>query len=117
VICAVILHDTSERVNKIGRIRIEEISQQLRMTGPTRTYQTKIAGQWWYAIRRNVAYALFAVLASVYLYLIFPQLYVLMIALTGSYVLIVVREGAWQNNEHLRPTKQGEDSHVKKKIS
>lgn len=97
VVFALVLHGTSEHVTKIGQIRIEEISKQLGLSGPTKMYQTKIAGQWWYTVRRNAAYALFVILISIYLFLIFPETIVLVVSLATGYVLIAIREGFWMN--------------------
>jgi hypothetical protein len=92
VASALILHWTSERVTTISYDRIEEIEKQLKITGPTRMFTSKIAGQWWYIARRNVAYALFTILIGIYLYLIFNNIYVSTISIVAGILLIVIKE-------------------------
>lgn len=103
---AMVLQGTSERVNKIGQHRIEEIAKQLRITGPTRMYETKIADQWWYTARRNVAYALFIVLISVYLFLVFNNIYILAITIFAGFLLLTFKEGLWKKQEQNRNDNQ-----------
>lgn len=71
VVSALILHVTSEKVTAISYSRMEEIATQLRITGPRRMFETKIAGKWWFSVRRNVAYVLFTILVGIYVFLIF----------------------------------------------
>ena len=102
---ALVLHATSEKVTAISYERIAEIEKRLNITGPTKMYQSKIADQWWYIARRNVAYVLFTILASVYLFLIFDLLYVLVIAIVAGLILILIKEndfgrGAKDKSEH-----------------
>ncbi len=81
IAAAVALHATSEQVTSIAYDRIEEIEHYLKIAGPTRLFESKIADQWWYVARRNVAYVLFTVLESVYLYLVYPNIFVFIVAL------------------------------------
>ena len=91
VAVASVLHATSARASSIDYARLEELARQLNLTGPTRTYESKISGQWWYVARRNVAYVLFAVLISIYLYFIFNNIYVLAIAIAAGFLLIIAK--------------------------
>ena len=106
LICAVVLHGTSEKINKIGQHRIEEIAKQLRITGPTRMYENQIGDQWWYSARRNVAYALFIVLISIYLFLIFNNIYILAITIFAGVLLLTFKEGLWKKQEQNQNDKQ-----------
>ena len=92
IAAAVALHATSEKVTAIAYVRVEEIERYLKMAGPTTLFESKIADQWWYVARRNVAYVLFAVLESVYLYLIFVNIFVFVVALVVGLVLVFFKE-------------------------
>jgi hypothetical protein len=99
VISAIILQITSERVTAISYERIGEIEKKLNITGPAKMYQSKIANQWWYVIRKNVAYVMFTVLASIYLFLIFDRIYVLAIAIIAGLILIIIKETSFRQGE------------------
>jgi hypothetical protein len=77
VLAASILHYTSSKVTSITYKRMEEIREQLGLTGPTELYQSKIKSAWWYPIRTNVAYGLFIFLMGVYLFLLLNKLSIL----------------------------------------
>ena len=102
VVSALILHATSERVNTIAYCRVKEIERQLRITGPNRMYENKIAGRWWYVVRRNVAYSLFAILISIYLFVIFTDLYVLVISIVAGFLLIVFKEESGTRGRNIK---------------
>ena len=92
VLSALAIHATSERVNGIAYDRIEVIAKQLKIAGPNLMYKSRISGQWWYIARKNVAYALFTVLISIYLFLIFANLYIFGIAIVVGFLLIAFKE-------------------------
>lgn len=92
VVTALVLYSTSEKINDINRFRIKEVTRQLHIYGPTKIREGKIATQWWYAARRNVAYILFTILIGIYLFLIFVNIYVLITAILVGLVFVVVRE-------------------------
>jgi hypothetical protein len=95
VACGLILYITSKRVNAVAYLRMEEIATQLRITGLKKMYESQIAGQWWYALRKNVAYLLFVILLSVYLFLILDNVYVLAITIIIGFLLIFLMEKAY----------------------
>ncbi len=99
IAAALVLHVTSERVTNVAYDRIEEISKQLRLMGPTKMYESKIAGQSWYVARRNIAYALFTVLISVYLYIIISNLLALIIPLIVGFLVLLIRETSTRQEE------------------
>ena len=92
VAVAFILHATSERISAIGYNRITELEKQLNITGPTRMYESEIAGKWWYSLRRNTAYILLIILIGVYLYLGSNIIWVLPSAIAVGMVLLYVKE-------------------------
>jgi hypothetical protein len=92
VITGLVLYATSEKINNINRNRIQEVTRQLHIYGPTKIRETKISAQWWYAARRNVAYILFATLIGIYLFLIFTNIYVLATTILVGFVAVIVRE-------------------------
>ncbi len=102
VASAVILHATSERVNKICQLRVNQVVKQLRITGLTKMYEGRIAGQWWYTIRRNVAYALFTILLGVYLFLLSANVYVMAMSILVGVILLMVKEGFWRKLELIK---------------
>lgn len=102
VASALAIYATSERLNAIAYHRAEEIEKQLRITGASRMYESKVVGQWWYVVRKNVAYALFTVLISVYLYLIFTNLYVLGISILAGFLLIVIKEESSERGRNIK---------------
>ncbi len=99
IISAIILQITSERVTSVSYERIGEIEKQLNITGPAKMYQSKIANQWWYIVRKNVAYVMFTILASIYLFLIFERTYVLAIAIIAGLFLIIIKETSDRQGE------------------
>ena len=99
IITASVLYATSERVNTIAYGRMEEIAKQLRIAGPTKTYKTKIERQWWYIIRKNIAYVLSAVLTGIYLFLIFDNIYLLAIAVVVGLLAIFIKEAATEGEK------------------
>jgi hypothetical protein len=88
---ALVLHVTSAQVTSVGYARLDELAKQMNLRGPKLLFESRISGQWWYVARRNVAYVLFAVLISVYLYYIFNNLYVLGTALVVGFLLIILK--------------------------
>jgi hypothetical protein len=92
VLTALVLYATSEKINNINRKRIQEVTKQLHLYKPTQIRETKIATQWWYAARRNIAYILFTVLIGIYLFLIFTNIYVLATVIVIGLVAVVLRE-------------------------
>lgn len=92
VLTALVLYATSEKINNINRKRIQEVTKQLHLYKPTQIRETKIATQWWYAARRNVAYILFSVLIGIYLFLIFTNIYVLATVIVVGLIAVVLRE-------------------------
>ncbi len=91
VTSSLVLHLTSARVSSIDYDRLDELARQMNLRGPTKTFDSRIAGQWWYVARRNIAYVLFAILISVYLFFIFSNYYVLGISLVAGFILIIVK--------------------------
>ena len=89
---AFILHSTSERISAIAYNRMFELERQLRITGPVRIYESEISGQWWYMIRRSLAYFLFVILIAVYLYLIINTLWIMALTLALGFVIIFIKE-------------------------
>jgi hypothetical protein len=89
---AFILHSTSERISAVAYKRMFELEKELRIIGPTRMYESEIAGQWWYMVRRSLAYFLFVTLIGVYLYLIVNTLWVLVLTLAVGFIIIFVKE-------------------------
>ena len=92
IVAALILHATSERVKALSYSRLEEIAEKLRITGPRKMYESNIAGQWWYIARRNIAYVLLTILISIYLFLIFDNLYILAIIIVAGFLSIFIKE-------------------------
>ncbi len=91
VVAALVLHATSAKASQVDYTRIEELAKQLNLTGPAKTFEHKVSGQWWYIARKNVAYVLFTILVSIYLYFIIPEIYVLLTPLIVGFVLILVK--------------------------
>jgi hypothetical protein len=91
VLSALVLHVTSAQVTSVGYARLDELAKQMNLRGPKKLFESRIAGQWWYVARRNVAYVLFAILISVYLYYIFSNLYVLGTSLIVGFLLIILK--------------------------
>ena len=108
VLTALVLYATSEKINNINRSRIKEVTSQLHLYGPTKIREGKIAAQWWYAVRRNVAYVLFTILIGIYLFLIFVNLYVLATAILLGLVVVVVREAILSSNHPSKNFNGGE---------
>lgn len=92
VLTALVLYATSEKINNINRVRIQEVTKKLHLYEPSKIRELKISTQWWYAARRNVAYILFTILIGIYLFLIFTNIYVLAIAIVVGLVGVVLRE-------------------------
>ena len=92
ILTALVLYATSEKINNINRKRIYEVTKQLHLYKPTQIREAKIATQWWYAARKNVAYLLFTILIGIYLFLIFTNIYVLATVIVVGIVTIVLRE-------------------------
>lgn len=106
IAAAVALHATSEQVTSIAYVRVKEIEQYLKIAGPTRLFESKIADQWWYVARRNVAYVLFTVLEAVYLYLVYPNIFVFVAALVVGLVLVFLKEkGFGRRKKEAEPEK------------
>ena len=82
VLVATILHYTSSKVTSITYKRMEEIREQLGITGPTKLYHSKIESEGWYFIRTKVAYGLFIFLMGVYLFLLLNILGLLEVTLS-----------------------------------
>jgi TctA family transporter len=99
VLTALVLYSTSEKINNINRSRIKEVTKQLHLYGPAKIREGKIAKQWWYAARRNVAYILFTILIGIYLFLIFVNIYVLITAILIGLIFVVVREAISSSNQ------------------
>jgi hypothetical protein len=92
VAIAVVLTATSDRIIAILCDRVEYLAKQLKVPGPKETYESKITGQWWYRVRRNVAYALYTILIGIYLFLIFADFIPLSIAIVAGFLCILIKE-------------------------
>lgn len=70
VLVAFSMHITTDKITNLCYERMNEIGKMLKIYGPERTYRSGIEGQWWYPIRTNLAYCLYLVLATAYLFLL-----------------------------------------------
>jgi len=91
IVAAAILQYSSSRASAVDSVRLEELAMRLNLTEPTRTYETQMTGRWWVVVSRNVAYVLFAILISIYLYFIFTNILVLVVALVIGLLLVMAR--------------------------
>ncbi len=89
---AFILHATSERVCAIGYQRLQELEELLKMPGTMRLFESEISGKWWYLLRRNIAYVVFVILIGTYLFMIFPNIWLLAFAIGAGLVLVIAKE-------------------------
>ena len=89
---AVVLSITSDKVVNTLRNRMRQIAKQLRIHEPQDTYEVEVGGKWWYIIRRNVVYALYATLLGIYFFLLSRSYYDLGAAIAVGLMLIGIRE-------------------------
>jgi hypothetical protein len=89
---ALILHATSERVSAIGYYRLHELEDILKIAGTMQLYESEISGKWWYLLRRNIAYVVFIILIGIYLFMIFPNIWLLTLAIGIGLVLVIAKE-------------------------
>ena len=92
IVLALILHATSERVSAIGYYRLNELENILKISGTMRLFENEISGKWWYLLRKNIAYIVFAILIGIYLFMIFPNIWLLTLAIGSGLVLVLVKE-------------------------
>lgn len=76
VASAAVLHVTSVRAIETACRRLEELAKKLNLPGATSNHESNIADSRWYTTRRNVAYALYAILITVYSFLILTRIYI-----------------------------------------
>jgi hypothetical protein len=92
VAVALILHATSDRLSAVGYARMEEIAGLLKINGPNKMFESKVAGKWWYFVRKNIIYILSAILISIYLFIIFGNFWVLAVGLIVGFLLVLFFE-------------------------
>lgn len=89
---AIILSATSDRLLAMICDRMEYVAKQLRIHEPKEICESRMSGQWWHYVRRNIAYALYVILIGIYLFLIFDNFVPLPIAIAVGFLLIIIRE-------------------------
>lgn len=83
-----ILTATSDKINGIYHERLTAIRHELKIPD---LYENEIKGRWWYSLRTNAQYLLYASLACIYLYVAQKPFLSLVLFILGT-VAISIRE-------------------------
>lgn len=85
-----ILTATTNKLNRIWYETLEQIENYLDMKMRINVFASQVEGRWWYTLRVNAVYFLYASLTSIYFHLIFQRrLLSLTIFLLGISILII----------------------------
>ena len=104
-VIAFMMHWGSSKLTEITYERMEEIREEIGMTGPTTMYRTHIEGRWWHLIRRNLPYTLYLGLAWIYLFRIVEDFHHTLILPVAGLLLIILKEFYYlvrRNTRHQR---------------